>query len=66
MLPNLITAKEVKEYLHIGDETLYNLLRSKSFPSFKVNNGEYKIIEDDFKEWMKTKCKKQTNHFQVK
>lgn len=59
MLPKLITSKEVKAYLNIGDDTLYKLLKSRDFPAFRINEGgEYKIIEEDFIEWMQKKCKK--------
>ena len=58
MLPKLITAKEVKAYLNIGDDTLYKLLKSRDFPACRINEGrEYEIIEEDFIEWMQKKCK---------
>ncbi len=56
-LPNLLTPKEVQEYLHIGNNTLYNLLSQKDFPSFRLGKRYY-IFEDKFLEWMDMKSKK--------
>lgn len=61
MLPKLLTAQEVKEYLHIGNEALYRLLAEKDFPSFKVKH-KYYIMEDDFMKWMKDSSKKTIYH----
>ena len=37
----LMTAKEVKEYLGIGRDKCYRLMRSKSFPSTQVGDRYY-------------------------
>lgn len=62
LLPKLLNSKEVQEYLHIGNDALYELLNDKNFPSFRVRNGEYKILEDDFLAWMREKSKKQSKY----
>lgn len=61
MLPKILTAKDIKEYLHIGDQKLYELLKQRDFPSFRVDGGDYKILEDDFIEWMRKRSKAKKN-----
>lgn len=62
MLPNLLTAKDIKKYLGIGNETLYNLLNERDFPAFRISGGEYRILEDEFIDWMRKNCKKSPRH----
>ncbi len=56
MLPNLITPKEVKEYLKCNNTTLYSLLKQRTFPSFRIGK-RYFIEEDKFIKWMENKEK---------
>jgi len=56
-LPKLLTPKDVQAYLHIGDAKLYNLMKQKNFPSFRLGR-QYYILEDKFIEWMEMKTKK--------
>ena len=56
-LPNLLTPKEVGEYLHIGSHKLYALMKQKNFPSFKLG-GRYFVREDRLVDWMDMKEKK--------
>lgn len=50
-LPKIITPKEVGKYLQIANIKLYELMRRKDFPSFKLG-GSYFVLEDKFVEWM--------------
>lgn len=62
MLPKLLSAQDVKKYLGIGNKTLYNLLRERDFPAFRIDGGEYRILEDEFVLWMQKNCKKSPRH----
>lgn len=53
-LPRLISPKELKEYLGCNDRTLYNLLQSEDFPSFRIGRRYY-IIYEEFLAWLKEK-----------
>lgn len=46
----LMTAKEVKEYLGIGRDKCYRLMRSKSFPSTQVGDRYY-VTFSALEEW---------------
>ena len=50
-LPELMTAKEVKDYLKCSNENLYALLKTRGFPSFKIGNT-YRIRKDEFIDWI--------------
>ena len=56
-LPKIITPKEVGEYLRIGNTKLYQLIKRKDFPSFKLG-GSYFVLEDKFIEWMDVQTRK--------
>lgn len=50
-LPELITPKEVREYLKCSNENVYTLLKQKDFPCFKIGRS-YRIRKKDFIEWV--------------
>lgn len=50
-LPNMLTAKEVGQYLRISKNKLYGLMKSRSFPSVKIG-GRYYVDEDMLREWI--------------
>lgn len=52
----VLAAKDIKKCLKIGNKKLYELFNRKDFPSFLVG-GEWRILEDDFTEWMKKQTK---------
>lgn len=56
-LPVLLSAEQVKRYLHLGNEKLYELLRRRDFPSFQIGKPYY-ILQDEFIEWVKNQTKK--------
>lgn len=50
-LPELMSVKEVREYLSCSNQKVYALLKSKDFPAFKIGTS-YKIRKDDFIIWV--------------
>lgn len=63
-LPKLLTPNDIREYFKtfndgksIGNNKLYCMIRSKTFPSFKIGKNYY-IIEDKFIEWLNQQTKK--------
>ena len=50
-LPELMTVKELQNYLGIGKDKAYALVKSKSFPSAKIG-GRYYVIKPDFVSWL--------------
>lgn len=50
-LPELMTAREVREYLKCSNQNLYTLLKKKDFPSFKIGKS-YRIRKDDLIDWI--------------
>jgi len=50
-LPDLMTVKELQNYLGIGKDKAYALVKSKSFPAMKIG-GRYYIIKTDFVVWL--------------
>ncbi len=50
-LPELMTIKELQNYLGIGKDKAYKLAKSKSFPSAKIG-GRYYVIKHDFVVWL--------------
>ena len=58
-LSDLITPKELMEYLNCSKTTAYALCRRRDFPSFRVGKSFY-IKADDLAEWIEKethKCK---------
>lgn len=47
--PDIMTAKEVKEVLHIGSNTLYSLLNEGHIKSFKLSpqSRSYRILKSE-------------------
>ena len=58
-LPNLMSVKELIEYLKCSKTTAYELCRRRDFPSFRIGKTFY-IKADDLPAWIekeKSKCK---------
>jgi excisionase family DNA binding protein len=49
-LPRIMNVTELMEYLDIGRDRAYALVRQREFPSFKVGS-EYKIVADKLPAW---------------
>lgn len=53
-LPTLMSVSELREYLHINNQKAYELVRQRSFPSFKIGSRYY-INKEKIPEWIE-KC----------
>lgn len=51
VLPELISVKEMREYLGCSNQKAYELIRTKDFPVFKVGST-YRIRKEDFIAWV--------------
>ena len=49
----ILTIKDVKEMLHMGNAKVYKLFSQKSFPAFRINDTWY-VRESDFYDWIET------------
>ena len=50
-LPELMSVKELQQYLHIGKDKAYELVKSEGFPSFRLR-GRYYILKQEFARWV--------------
>ena len=50
-LPELMSIKELQQYLHIGKEKAYELAKGEGFLSFKLW-GRYYILKGKFLLWL--------------
>lgn len=44
-LSNLMTAKELQEYLHIGKNKAYDLIKHNDVPTVKIGNRTYVVAD---------------------
>lgn len=58
-IDNLMTLKDLKEYLHISDKTATKLLKVKGFPAFKIGRSYY-IPETELSVWISSQTKNNT------
>jgi excisionase family DNA binding protein len=54
VLSPVMTLKEVAEYLHIHQSTLYKLIRLSEIPSFKIGS-EHRFRRNEIEEWIAEK-----------
>lgn len=47
----VLTVKEVAEILRLGKNQTYTLMKSKTFPSFRIGN-KLLVAEDALNEWI--------------
>lgn len=52
----LLTPMQAKAKLGVGRNEIYNLCRTKGFPSFKIGS-KYYINSQKLQEWADKKCK---------
>ena len=50
-MPKVYTVKEVSEFLHIGKNTAYALMKSDGFPSYKINQ-RYFVTDESLNQWL--------------
>ena len=53
----ILNSKEIKDKLRIGQSTLYQLLRSTDFPSYKIGTRYY-ASEEEIDKWLINKQNK--------
>ena len=46
------TVKEVSQILHLGKNQTYNLMKSKGFPSYRINR-QYYVTDESLDKWLK-------------
>jgi excisionase family DNA binding protein len=46
----LMGIKDLKKHLAIGNDKVYNMVRSRDFPAFRIGN-EWKVIPSELKKW---------------
>ena len=55
-MKEVMTPKEVAEYLRVHVRTIYRLAKSKQIPSLKVG-GSWRFMKEDVESWLsETKC----------
>lgn len=52
MLDQVLTIKEVAEYLKVNERTIYRMASSGDLPAFKVG-GSWRIKQSEFEEWIR-------------
>lgn len=52
-LSNLMTAKELQEYLHIGKNKAYDLIKHNDVPTVKIGNRIY-VVADKLQRYIET------------
>lgn len=50
-LPELMSVKEFREYLHISHEKAYQLVKMRSFPSIRIGNRYY-VNKERLIQWL--------------
>lgn len=55
--PILISPAQAKEILGVGRDEIYNLCKTKDFPSFKIGSRNY-INKAKLQEWADNQCLK--------
>lgn len=50
-LPDIMTVKDVQDYLNLSKSTVYRLFNNKSFPSITIG-GSKRIAKEDLFNWL--------------
>lgn len=58
MTDQILTLKEVAEYLKLAEKTAYKLVAEGKLPGFKVG-GSWRFKEADIERWIETKKQQQ-------
>jgi len=51
-LPELMTIKDLQNYLGVGKDKAYKLAKSKSFPAVRIG-GRYYVVKPNFAVWLR-------------
>lgn len=52
----LLTPMQAKKLLGVGRNEIYNLCKTKGFPSFKIGS-KYYVNKNKLQDWCDSKCK---------
>lgn len=55
---NVLTVKDVSGILKLGRDSTYSLMKSNSFPSYRLNNKLY-VTEENLNKWLNSITHKQ-------
>lgn len=50
-LPDILTVKDVQNFLNLSQTTAYRLFKSEDFPSFSVRSSK-RVTKEDFLNWL--------------
>ncbi|MCH7619522.1 MAG: helix-turn-helix domain-containing protein [Candidatus Marinimicrobia bacterium] len=53
LLPQLLTTKEVADWLGISRERVYSLCATQQFPCIKISPRRVRYCSDNIKKWLK-------------
>ncbi len=53
-MPDILTIKQVSEFLQVNERTIYKLAKSGDIPSFKVG-GQWRFKKEDINTWIEEK-----------
>lgn len=56
MAEQIMTIKEVAEYLKLNEKTAYRLVSQGKIPGFKVG-GTWRFHRNELEDWVKQQCK---------
>ncbi len=51
---DILTIKQVSEFLQVNERTIYKLAKAGDIPSFKVG-GQWRFKKDDINSWIEEK-----------
>jgi len=57
LLPDVVTVKQLCEFLQVGDKTIKGAIKSGRLKAFKIAN-EYRIYREDVAVWLENENKK--------
>ncbi len=53
-MSDILTIKQVSDFLQVNERTIYKLAKSGDIPSFKVG-GQWRFKKEDIDSWIETK-----------
>ena len=53
-MSDILTIKQVSDFLQVNERTIYKLAKSGDIPSFKVG-GQWRFKREDIDSWIETK-----------
>lgn len=59
-LSELLTPKDIMKHLHISNKKMYDLLKTRGFPTFRIGRSYY-IPKKEYEEWIVKHAKTNAN-----